>query len=138
MPIRYTTELISLDGFWVLFNTTGWNKEYQISMDDLAVVIRHSRFIVAAYEGDRLVGFGRIVTDGVMHAMVYDLITDPGYQGRGVGSEVLRRLMEKCQQARIREIQLFCAKGKRSFYEKRDFVARPEDAPGMKYAGPVP
>jgi len=42
------------------------------------------------------VGFGRIVTDGILHAMVYDLITDPEYQGSGVGSEVLRMLVAKC------------------------------------------
>jgi hypothetical protein len=35
--------------------------------------------------------------------------------------------------ANIRDIQLFCARGQRAFYEKRGFVARPDDAPGMQY-----
>lgn len=45
--------------------------------------------------------------------MVYDLITDPEYQGRGLGKEVLRRLVDKCSQEGIRDIQLFCAQGKK-------------------------
>ncbi len=83
-----------------------------------------------------LVGFGRIVSDGILHAMVYDFITHPEYQSKGVDSEVLTRLVEKCQESGIRDIQLFCAKGKRRFYEKRGFVARAEEGPGMDYAGP--
>jgi hypothetical protein len=51
-----------------------------------------------------MVGFGRIVTDQVLHAMIY-----------------------------IRDIQLFCARGKQAFYEKHGFVVRPIDAPGMQY-----
>jgi GNAT superfamily N-acetyltransferase len=133
MEIRYLSVLESIDGFWTLFETTGWNKEYQVTREGLAIVIRYSRFVVAAYDGDRLIGFGRVVTDGLLHAMVYDLITDPHYQGRGVGSHVLKMLIGKCKDEGIRDIQLFCASGKRGFYEKRGFAARPEEGPGMDY-----
>jgi ribosomal protein S18 acetylase RimI-like enzyme len=133
MAIKYTNELSSMDGFWCLFEMTGWNMEYQISKDDLETVVRNSCFVVAAYDEERLVGFGRIVTDGVLHAMVYDLITDPEYRERGVGSEVLARLVKKCKESGIRDIQLFCATGRRKFYEKRGFVVRPEQAPGMEH-----
>lgn len=116
-----------------MFEATGWNKEYKVSKEDLATVVSNSRFVMAAYDGDRLVGFGRIVTDGLLRAMVYDLITDPEYQGSGVGSEVLMRLVEKCLESGIRDIQLFCARGRRRFYEKRGFIARHEERPGMDY-----
>lgn len=138
--IRYQTELSSLDGYWQLYEGTGWNREYRIVQDDLAVVLQNSWYLIAAYEGDRLVSFGRIVTDGLLHAMVYDLITDPDYQGRGIGGEVLRRLVAKCREAGIREIQLFSAAGKREFYQKRGFRPRDAESPGMEYvsteAGP--
>jgi GNAT superfamily N-acetyltransferase len=62
-----------------------------------------------------------------------EMIVLPAYQGQGIGGEILRRLVGKCQQAGIRDIQLFCAHGKRAFYEKRGFFARPDDAPGMQY-----
>jgi len=62
------------------------------------------------------------VTDQVLHAMIYDLIVDPGYQRQGLGSQVLDRLVARCQEANIRDIQLFCARGKQAFYEKHGFV----------------
>jgi hypothetical protein len=49
-----------------------------------------------------------------------------------VGGLILDRLVERCIEAGIRDIQLFCAGGRRSFYERRGFAARPEDAPGMQ------
>ena len=67
--------------------------------------------------------------------MVYDLITDRDYRGRGIGSEVLSRLVKECKRVGIRDIQLFCARGQRAFYEKRGFKARNEEGPGMDYVG---
>jgi GNAT superfamily N-acetyltransferase len=134
MSLRYDAELTSVDGFYTLFESTGWNREYQLSRQELADALRNSWHVVAAYEGGRLVGIGRVVSDGILHAMVYDLITDPECQRKGIGSEILSRLVRKCREAGIRDIQLFCAWGKRSFYEHRGFRARAEDAPGMEYS----
>ena len=120
---------------WSVFLTTGWNAEYQLSPADLRRAFEASWFVVAAYEGDRLVGVGRVVSDQVVHAMIYDLIVTPERQGLGIGDVLLARLVKVCRQAGVRDIQLFCAAGKRSFYEKRGFVARAADAPGMQYVG---
>jgi len=80
------------------------------------------------------VGFGRLVSDGILHAMIYELIVLPEYQGKGIGGKILEKLVKKCKESDVRDIQLFCAAGQREFYEKRGFVARTEGAPGMQYA----
>ncbi|MBI3579732.1 MAG: GNAT family N-acetyltransferase [Ignavibacteriales bacterium] len=133
MNITYKSELNTIEGFWTLFESTGWNAEYQISARDLRTAVTNSWHVIAAYDGDRLVGFGRIVSDGILHAMVYDLITDSEYQCKGIGTEILTRLVEKCRESNIPDIQLFCARGKRAFYEHRGFRARHEESPGMEY-----
>jgi GNAT superfamily N-acetyltransferase len=124
-----------MDQFHELFETTGWNENYQLSAQELIRALQSSWFIVAVYEGERLIGVGRLVSDGVLHAMIYELIVLPACQNQGVGSQILVRLIERCQEHHIRDIQLFCARGKRAFYEKRGFVPRPEDAPGMQFMG---
>jgi GNAT superfamily N-acetyltransferase len=134
MSVHFETELATMDGFYALFESAGWNAEYQLSCQQLAEAIRNSWYLVAAYEGERLVGIGRVVSDGVLHAMVYDLITDPEFQRQGIGSEILTRLIRECRNSGICDIQLFCAQGKRPFYERRGFRARAEDAPGMEYS----
>jgi len=133
MPIEFRSEIPLSDQFWTLFQTTGWNAKYQLSPEELTQALRASWFVISAYEGEKLVGFGRLVSDGVIHAMIYELIVLPKYQGRGIGGEILENLVDKCQEAGVRDIQLFCAAGKREFYEKRGFVSRPENAPGMQY-----
>ena len=74
-------------------------------------------------------GYGRILSDGVMHAMIYDRIVAPDYRGRGIGASILDRLVQECRDAGIYDVRLFCARGKREFYEKRGFVSRADDAP---------
>jgi GNAT superfamily N-acetyltransferase len=133
MGINFLSEIPASDQFWNLFQTTGWNEKYGLSADELVQALRSSWYVLAAYDGDRLVGFGRLLSDGILHAMIYELIVLPEYQGQGIGGKILERLVERCKETGVRDIQLFCAAGKRAFYEKRGFVARPDDAPGMQY-----
>lgn len=132
MPLRYQTFPPTPDEYLALFQTTGWNEDYHLTAHDLAKVLKASAFMVSAYDEGRLIGFGRVMTDSI-HAMIYDLIVAPDQQRQGIGSEILKRLLTYCREAHIRDIQLFCASGKRTFYERHGFVARPDDAPGMQY-----
>jgi GNAT superfamily N-acetyltransferase len=126
-------QLPDKDEYFSLFTTTGWNKNYKVSPDDLEKANRNSWLVVSAYDENKLVGFGRVMTDFVMHAMIFDMIVLPDYQGRGIGTMILTRLVDRCLAQGIRDIQLFCARGKRAFYEKNGFEARMDDAPGMQF-----
>jgi GNAT superfamily N-acetyltransferase len=130
--IEYRNEIPLEEGYARLFKTTGWNQLYQASPAELLAALNHSWYVVAAYDGDVLIGFGRVVSDQVIHAMIYDMIVHPEYQNCGIGGEILERLVRRCQEAGLRDVQLFCALGKQRFYEKHGFVARSGDAPGMQ------
>ncbi|MGD9060761.1 MAG: GNAT family N-acetyltransferase, partial [Desulfobacterales bacterium] len=117
-----------------LFETTGWNNAYQASSQELYQAISNSWYVLSAYENDRLVGFGRIISDGVLYALICDLIVYPACQGKGIGSTLLNKLIERCRSQNIRIIWLFAAKGKSAFYKKFGFLERPTDAPGMQIA----
>jgi len=119
--------------FFALFETTGWNQAYQATPQQLQQALDDSWYTVSAYHNSELVGFGRVLSDGVLYAMIYDLIVHPDFQQQGLGSEMLQRLIAACQQANIRAIQLFSAHGKVPFYERRGFVVRSAKAPGMVY-----
>ena len=116
-----------------LFCTTGWNEEYKVTSGMMQTVLNNSWYIVSAYIDEKLVGFGRVITDGILHAMIYEMIVDPEFQGKGIGTQILKMLVGKCKQQGIRDIQLFCARGKKEFYIKNGFESRPDDAPGMQY-----
>jgi GNAT superfamily N-acetyltransferase len=132
MSIEYRHDMPDPDAYFRLFESTGWNKGYHFSAEQLQQAIQHSWRLVAAYDGGELVGFGRLISDGVHHALLVDLIVLPDYQGQGIGGAILTRLVNECRAHGIHDVQLFCAKGKAGFYEKFGFVARPTDAPGMQ------
>jgi GNAT superfamily N-acetyltransferase len=136
MSIQYRHEFPAAEQYFDLFSSTGWNKEYGLDARDLHEAIRHSLFLVAAYDGERLIGSGRLVSDGVLHALIVDVIVLPEYQGQGIGTAIMKQLTGFCRERRIRDVQLFCAKGKTAFYEPLGFRARPHDAPGMDLSFP--
>jgi GNAT superfamily N-acetyltransferase len=131
--IIFKEEQPEINSYMNFFNTTGWNSEYNLSNNEMQRTLDNSWYIVCAYDADRLVGFGRVVTDGVIHAMIYEMIVDPKFQRKGIGKQILKMLVDKCLQNGIRDIQLFCAKGKKEFYIKNGFECRVDDAPGMQY-----
>jgi GNAT superfamily N-acetyltransferase len=132
MAIVLSEKLPDKNEYFSLFVSTGWNQAYKASSDELELANRNSWLTVSAYDNSKLVGFGRIVTDFFLHALIFDMIVLPDYQGRGIGTMILKTLVSKCKDQGIRDIQLFCAKGKRTFYEKNGFEVRAEDAPGMQ------
>jgi ribosomal protein S18 acetylase RimI-like enzyme len=134
--IEFRDILPAIDDYYDLFDTTGWNKEYNFNKRDLEKAIKNSWYTLSIYDFDKLVGFGRIIADGVHHALIVDLIIHPDYQGKGLGTQLLERLVIRCKKYSIRDIQLFAAKDKYGFYEKLKFKIRPINAPGMQLMKP--
>ena len=132
MEITFLYTPPAVEAYFELFETTGWNDEYHVSAEELRRANATSQFMVSAYDGERLVGYGRLLSDGVLHAMIYEMIVHPEHQGKGLGSQILQQLIQWCRENHIREAQLFCARGRRGFYERNGFVARPQEAPGMQ------
>ncbi len=101
--------------------------------------IAHSLFFVRAVEEEtgQTLGMGRIVGDGAVICYIQDLVVIPSAQGRGVGSLLIRRLMDWVESIRMPESRmmlcLMCAKGREAFYQKHGFLARPTEGlgPGM-------
>lgn len=130
--VTFSDSLPGSKDYWVLFQTTGWNDKYKLSEDELNASIQNSWYACSLYDSDKLIGFGRIICDGIFHALIVDLMIHPDYQGQGYGSQLLEKLVDKCKEHRVRSIQLFSAKGKFGFYEKYGFEKRASDAPGMQ------
>ena len=132
LEIYYTNSLPEVEQYFTLFESSGWNKDYKATPEELISTIKESWFSVSAYHKEKLVGFGRMLSDGLLHAVLFDVIVLPDYQRNGIGTEIMKRLLDKCKKHHIRDIQLFCAENKQSFYEKLNFHSRPDNAPGME------
>jgi ribosomal protein S18 acetylase RimI-like enzyme len=56
---------------------------------------------VGAWDGDRLVGSVRLLTDGYFFATIPEILVDPAYQRRGIGAELMRRVVERAPQGKL-------------------------------------
>jgi ribosomal protein S18 acetylase RimI-like enzyme len=48
---------------------------------------------VGAWDGDRLVGFVRALSDGLYRAYIEDVIVDPDYRGKQVGERMVAEML---------------------------------------------
>jgi GNAT superfamily N-acetyltransferase len=83
---------IDLDQLTVLFNAVGWERR-TADRERLAQLVRGSMFVVSAWEGDRLVGFARAISDGAANAYISTVAVLPEYQKRGIGRAIIQRLL---------------------------------------------
>ena len=50
---------------------------------------------IACYDGDELVGFLDVVSNGVTDAYIQDVMVRPDYQGKGIGTELMNRAINR-------------------------------------------
>jgi GNAT superfamily N-acetyltransferase len=75
----------------------------------------NSHTSVFAYDGDRLVGFGRAISDDAYQAAVYDMAVVPEYQRQGIGATIMKHILNRVRHCNV---ILYAAVGKEPFYEK--------------------
>lgn len=101
--------------------------------DEIDAMLRNTPVYVGAWEAGRLVGFARALTDGVFRALIDDVVVDAAYRGRGVGKDLVQRLLEALEP--VEEVVLGCAPDVAPFYEARGFA--PARHPYLKRARPA-
>ncbi len=112
--IEYAGELTGvgpqhLDGFFV-----GWPSPP--SPERHLEVLRRSSHVVLARDGERVVGFVTAISDGVLSAYIPLLEVLPDYQGRGIGTELVRRLLARLDGLYM--VDLCCDEDVVGFYER--------------------
>ena len=77
-----------------LYLSVGWIN-YTERPEMLKQAYSNSLYMIGAYDGDDLIGIIRVVGDG--HSIIYiqDIIVLPDYQRRGIGKDLLERVLEK-------------------------------------------
>lgn len=77
-----------------------------------------SHTTVFVYYTDRLIGFGRAISDGAYQGAVYDVAIVPEFQKKGVGTIIMKKILERLRGCNI---ILYAAPGKEGFYKLLEF-----------------
>ncbi|KAB2331107.1 GNAT family N-acetyltransferase [Cytobacillus depressus] len=118
--IHYTEEIPNPDQLYLLYNHDGWNDFLKLPKETLHKAMLQSWCVVSAYDGEQLIGTGRIISDGVINGYLCGLIVHPDYRNKGIGKELVRRLVGKGKNANL-YVQLFSEEKNASYYEKLGF-----------------
>ncbi len=101
-----------------LYDCASWAKARTV--DDVKDMLTHTDLAISAWDGTKLVGFGRVLTDYVYRASIWDVIIDPGYQGQDIGTKIMDRILHHPLLSRV-ELYWLCTRDKQAFYEKLGF-----------------
>ena len=76
----------------LLDKDTSWAKNRKIK--DLKQCLANSDVIVSLWINNKILGFGRALSDGVYRSVLWDIVIDDDYQGKGYGKLIVNSLLE--------------------------------------------
>lgn len=79
---------------------------------------RSSFSTVFVFNNEKMIGFGRAISDGAYQAAVYDVVVLPEYQNLGIGKMIMERILQKVSHCNV---ILYASPGKEGFYSKLGF-----------------
>ena len=109
-----------------LFEQAPWARGRTVA--ETAEMLRQTALFITAWDDGRLIGCGRVLTDYVYRASIWDVIVDAAYQGQDVGKEIMHRILTHPALQRV-ELFWLCTRDKHTFYENLGFSA--EEQTGM-------
>ena len=131
MEISYFENQLDVQTYFDLRTSVEW---INFSPEQTQIALENSVLDIVAYDQEKAIGMGRIVGDGAIYCYVQDVVIHPDYQGKGIGSTILNKLIEKVTQnledGERMSLGLVAAEGKESFYRKFGFKDLPHEASG--------
>ena len=92
--IRYTETIAGVDWKGVKHDLAADNFDNLRTPDELETSFANSQAVVIAWIGERVVGTARLLADGVCNAYLIDVWTLSNHRRRGIGTEMVLRLLE--------------------------------------------
>lgn len=102
-----------------LFQETDWANNR--NLNDIKKMLNGSSIVIGAWSNGELIGFARVITDNVFRALIDDVIIHPIKRGKGVGSNLIQKLIDRLTELKIEEIFLRYDQSVGVFYKKLGF-----------------
>lgn len=122
---------IEVKDYNMLRNEVGWE---ELPEQQAQTGLDNSRYVISCRVQGKTVGAARVIWDGGYIAFIADVMVSPKYQRKGIGMELVHRLMN-CIYSQMKNgwsimVVLVAAKGKEGFYKKLGFNERPNETLG--------
>ena len=102
--------LLDRNAFWAKSRT----------INDLKKCLANSDVIVSLWVKNEIIGFGRALTDGIYRGVLWDIVIDQNYQGRGFGTLIIKKLLSSKKIKNTKKLYLMTT-NKKQFYNQFNF-----------------
>lgn len=106
-----------------------WQATDDASPQLISRLIAGSHCFVAAFDGEEIVGMGRVISDGVSDAYIQDLTVRRDRRHQGIGRQILQALLTRLHDDGVRWIGLIAELGSYDLYRQAGFSEMPDALP---------
>ncbi len=103
-----------------LYSSVGWTA-YTDNLSALERGFARSLIVLAAYDGENLVGILRAVGDGETIVFIQDILVCPVYQRRGIGTALVQAILDRYRSVRQIELATDDTTETKAFYKAQGF-----------------
>ncbi|MBF0316242.1 MAG: GNAT family N-acetyltransferase [Oligoflexia bacterium] len=130
LEIKVLTTLPDRNEVYALYLEGGWWKEEERAYINLIdEVIKNSFAFAGAFVDGKLIGMGRVLSDGFSDAYIQDVIVSQKYRGQGVGKLIMQAILEHLKQKGVAWIGLIAQPGSVEFYKSLGFTIMEDHTP---------
>lgn len=108
-----------------LYRAVEW-LAYTKDPNNLVRALEGSSTLVAAYDGQTLVGLARVISDGASICYLQDILVRPSHHRRGIGRALAERALEQYPQVRQKVLITDDEPKQKAFYEALGYTQTEE------------
>lgn len=85
---------VPFDQLSEIYTLVGWNRDGSRTVPALQKMLEKTSHYAAAFDGSKLIGFGRVISDDIFLFQLSDVMVRPEYRKRGIGLQILKQLLD--------------------------------------------
>ncbi|MCB0221882.1 MAG: GNAT family N-acetyltransferase [Chrysiogenetes bacterium] len=121
MELLETLSEALADQLHVLYQNEWWSAGR--TREETARVLEGSDLTLGLVQEGTLVGFARVLTDGVFKALIFDVMVAPEQRGSDLGRRLIDEIISHPKLSGVKHFELYCRPRMVPFYEKWGFTS---------------
>jgi GNAT superfamily N-acetyltransferase len=107
-----------------LYQHEWWTKGR--TLEDTRRMLAHTDYIVGLCNPatKRLIAFGRVLSDRVFKALIFDIMVESTYRNQGLGAVVINAILQHPELDEVKHFELYCLPELFAFYQKWGFTEK--------------
>ncbi len=108
-----------IDDLMALYKNEWWTDKRK--KEDVIKMLQNTTLVFGIVKDDKLIAFCRVLSDLVYKALIFDVIIDKKYRGKGFSKILLSEVFNHPKLRNVTGFELYCLEEMKSYYEKFGF-----------------